>query len=81
MKKSIYLDIPRTIDDAATLAPAPLESCTDELRRRPWRPPDYQTENAALVTLSNVLADSPREVLHDSRRHHFLKSAIADQPA
>ncbi|HWI66791.1 MAG TPA: hypothetical protein VNS88_00165, partial [Nitrospiraceae bacterium] len=64
MKKSIYPGIPRTIDDPAILAPAPLESvlCTEKLRCRPWRPPDYQTENAALVTLSNALADSPREV-------------------
>ena len=65
MKKSIYPDITRTIDDPGTLAPAPLESvlCTEKLRRRPWRPPDYQTENAALVALASVLADSPREVL------------------
>lgn len=65
MKKSIGPGITRTIDDPVSLAPASLESvlCTNELRRRPRRPPNYQTENAALVTLSNVLADSPREVL------------------
>jgi len=39
----------------------PLETilCTDELRRRPWRPPDYDKENRALVTL----ASSPSTIL------------------
>jgi signal transduction histidine kinase len=37
--------------------------CTDELRNRPSRPPDYQKENGALVALSNALADSPHTVL------------------
>jgi signal transduction histidine kinase len=43
----------------------PLESilCTEELRRRPSRPPDYQKENGALLALSNALADTPRTVL------------------
>ncbi|HVT18373.1 MAG TPA: PAS domain S-box protein [Thermoanaerobaculia bacterium] len=43
----------------------PLESvlCTDELNRRPSRPPDYEKENRALVALSQALADSPRTVL------------------
>ena len=43
----------------------PLESilCTEELHRRPSRPPDYQKENAALLALSNALADTPRTVL------------------
>jgi len=43
----------------------PLESilCTEELRRRPSRPPDYQKENGALLVLSNALADTPRTVL------------------
>jgi hypothetical protein len=30
---------------------------------RPSRPPDYETESRALVTLAQVLADSPRTVL------------------
>ena len=44
---------------------APLESilCTGELRRRPSRPPDYETENKALVGLASALADSPRTIL------------------
>jgi signal transduction histidine kinase len=43
----------------------PLESilCTEELRRRPSRPPDYQRENGALLVLANALADTPHTVL------------------
>jgi hypothetical protein len=37
--------------------------CTEELRRRPWHPPDYAKENHALVALSSALADSPRTIL------------------
>jgi PAS domain S-box-containing protein len=38
---------------------APLESilCTEELRRRPWRPPEYEKENRALMALAGALAD------------------------
>jgi signal transduction histidine kinase len=44
---------------------ASLESvlCTDELRRRPWRTPDYEKENRALVALVSSLADAPRTIL------------------
>ena len=44
---------------------APLESilCTEELRRRPSRPPDYEKENCALVKLVSGLADSPSTIL------------------
>ena len=44
---------------------APLESilCTEELNRRPSRPPDYKKENSALVALVTALADSPRTIL------------------
>jgi signal transduction histidine kinase len=43
----------------------PLESilCTEELDRRPSRPPDFETENRALVLLVQALADSPRNIL------------------
>jgi len=37
--------------------------CTEELRRRPSRPPDYERENGALVALARALADSPRTIL------------------
>ena len=37
--------------------------CTEELRRRPSRPPDYEKENRALVALVSALADSPSTIL------------------
>jgi PAS domain S-box-containing protein len=44
---------------------ASLESilCTEELYRRPSRPPDYEKENRALVALVSALADSPQTIL------------------
>ena len=46
-------------------SPVPLESvlCTEELNRRPSRPPDYEKENRALTALARALADSPRTIL------------------
>ncbi len=43
----------------------PLESilCTEELDRRPKRPPDYARENRTLVTLAEALAESPGVML------------------
>jgi PAS domain S-box-containing protein len=43
----------------------PLESvlCTEELNQRPTRPPDYETENRALVSLAKVLSESPGTIL------------------
>ena len=43
----------------------PLESilCTDELKRRPSRSPDYEKESRALVALAEALSESPRTVL------------------
>ena len=43
----------------------PLESilCTEELRRRPSRRPDYEKESRALVSLARALADSPLTIL------------------
>jgi hypothetical protein len=37
--------------------------CTEELRHRAWRPPDYGKENRALVALASALAESPRTIL------------------
>jgi GAF domain-containing protein len=37
--------------------------CTEELRRRPCRPPDYQKENRALVALASALSDSQSNIL------------------
>jgi len=36
--------------------------CTEELRRRPWRPPDYEKENRALVALASALVDSKSNI-------------------
>lgn len=46
-------------------ATVPVEAilCTEELRRRPPRPPDYQKENIALSALAQSLADSPHTIL------------------
>src|SRR5262249_11109614 len=51
-------------EDSMPEATASLESilCTEELQRRPSRPPDYEKENRALVTLVHALADSPRTI-------------------
>jgi len=42
----------------------PLKSIlyTEELHRRPSRPPDYEAENRALVELAGALADSPSTI-------------------
>lgn len=37
--------------------------CTEELLRRPWRPPDYELENKALGKLVEALGRSPRTIL------------------
>ena len=37
--------------------------CTDELNRRPSRPPDCEKENRALTKLVSALADSPSTIL------------------
>src|SRR5215467_5163122 len=52
-------------EDSIPEAGASLESivCTEELQRRPSRPPDYERENCALVALMSALADSPGTIL------------------
>lgn len=44
---------------------APLDEilCTEELWRRPHRPPNYETESKALGKLAEALAQSPRTIL------------------
>ena len=37
--------------------------CTEELLRRPWRPPDHKKENRALVALAGALVESPFNIL------------------
>src|SRR6201984_1517832 len=52
------------LEDSIPEAGASLESilCTEELRGRPSRPPDYEKENCALVKLVSGLADSPSTI-------------------
>ena len=52
-------------EDSIPEAGASLESilCTEELQRRPSRPPDHEKENRALVALVSALADSPSTIL------------------
>src|SRR5215467_3693188 len=52
-------------EPADQIAAAPLESivCTQELRNRPSRPPEYEKENRALTALASALADSPATIL------------------
>ncbi len=47
--------------------PVPLESviCTEELNRRPARPPNSEALAGALVTLAQALAGSPEQVLQE----------------
>ena len=55
-------DLP--LEASISAGTAPLESilCTEELQRRPSRPPDYEKENHALVKLVSALADSPSTI-------------------
>jgi PAS domain S-box-containing protein len=43
----------------------PLETilCTEELDRRPARPPDFEKENRALIGLTQALSDAPQTIL------------------
>ena len=54
------------LEDSIPEAGASLESilCTEELQRRPSRPPAYEKENRALVKLVSALADSPGTIFH-----------------
>jgi signal transduction histidine kinase len=56
-------DVP--LESSIPAGAIPLESilCTEELHRRPSRPPDHEKENRALVKLVSALADSPGTVL------------------
>jgi signal transduction histidine kinase len=58
-------DLPASPAEEHRSAAAPLESIllTHELARRPTRPPQYETEQRALIALLQALADSPRTIL------------------
>ena len=55
-------DLP--LENSIPAGAVPLESilCTEELHRRPSRPPDYEKENRALVKLVCTLTDSPSTI-------------------
>jgi transcriptional regulator with GAF, ATPase, and Fis domain len=65
MTDSIRLERSLPLEASFPEGRVPLESIlrTEELRRRPWRPPEYEKENAALLALSSALADSPCTIL------------------
>src|SRR5258708_2319548 len=51
--------------------------CTEDLRRRAWRPPDYKKENRALVTLANTMADSKFNI-HQKLAETILEAIESD---
>ena len=53
-------DVP--VDSSAPTASLESILCTEELQRRPSRPPDYEKENQGLVKLVSALADSPTTI-------------------
>ena len=66
MSESTTLQNDVSLKDSVPEGGASLESilCTEELLRRPSRPPDYEKENRALVRLVSALADSPSTIFH-----------------
>ena len=58
-------DLPPPLEASIPHGAVSLESilCTEELRRRPWRPPAYEKENRALVALAGALVESPFNIL------------------
>jgi PAS domain S-box-containing protein len=54
---------PITIPPADSVAPLEKVLCTDELRRRPSRPPNFSLENRAISRLAQAHADSPETIL------------------
>jgi PAS domain S-box-containing protein len=53
------------VEESTPQGTAPLESilCTEQLRSRPWRPPDYEKENRALVGLASAMVDPKTNIL------------------
>src|SRR5262249_39596920 len=65
MTESVKSENDVSLEDSITDCGVSLEAilCTDELRLRPSRPPDYEKENRVLVQLASALADSPSTIL------------------
>jgi PAS domain S-box-containing protein len=55
--------IPVGIPSADQIAPLEKVLCTDELRRRPSRPPNFSMENRAITRIAQAHADSPETIL------------------
>ncbi len=55
--------VPLETSIPADVLPLDAILCTEELRRRPSRPPDYEKENRSLEALARALAYSPRTIL------------------
>jgi len=66
MGESTTLQNDVSLESSVPKGGASLESilCTEELQRRPSRPPDHEKENRALVKLVSALADSPSTIFH-----------------
>ena len=56
-----YLPVEASIPDNTVSLESIL--CTEQLLRRPWRPPDYKKENRALVALASALMDPQSNIL------------------
>ena len=65
MAESVEARSDVSLESSVPAGAAPLESilCTEDLHRRPSRPPDFDQENRALVKLVSALADSPSTIL------------------
>jgi formate hydrogenlyase transcriptional activator len=65
MTESVSSEKTWLLEDALPDGGVSLEAilCTDELHRRPSRPPDHERENRALAKLVSALADSPGTIL------------------
>ena len=63
-----------------SIAGVPLESilCTEELRLRPWRAPDHDKENRALVALASALASESRHTILQRLAETILQATDSD---
>jgi len=52
-------------DDSGGAVPIEFILCTDELKIRPPRPPNYEKESRALIALARALAESPPTILQE----------------
>jgi signal transduction histidine kinase len=57
------IDVPLKASIPTGIVPLDSILCTEKLRNRPWRPPNLEKENSALVALASALAKSPRTIL------------------